>query len=191
MARKRTEEQESTGRRSRKEILRERKHQRQTRQIRLVVAGIVGLLVLIFAVAIINEYVIRPGQAVAEVNGTRISLRNWQDRVRYERARMIIGLEDQLEAFQDVGLVQQFSGQQINLLLQPELLGELVLEQMIDEELVRQAAAEEGIVVTEEDVQERIEEQFAFFEGESPTPLPSPTSTTAATSNRHHRYRRR
>ncbi|MDX1664209.1 MAG: SurA N-terminal domain-containing protein [Candidatus Promineifilaceae bacterium] len=177
MVEKENEPANGERRRSRKEILRQRKYERQTRQVRLFVAGIVGLVLLIVLVAVVNEFILRPAQPVAEVNDEEISLSSWQDRVRYRRAQTIIQLEEQLEAFQgDVGLVQQISGQQIvQLAQQPEQLAELVLEQMIAEVLLQQAAEERGLEVTDEEVEARIAEQYNFFGGESPTPVPSPT----------------
>ncbi|HSM58972.1 MAG TPA: SurA N-terminal domain-containing protein [Candidatus Sulfomarinibacteraceae bacterium] len=181
MAKNQRDESQEGRRRSRKEILRERHHARQTRQLRIAVGAIVALLVLVLIVAVVVEYVVRPRQPVATVNGTNVALNDWQNRVRYQRAQFIIALEDQLEAFQDVSLVQQFAQQQIALLQQPELLGELVLEQMIDEELIRQAALERGIRVSDEEVEERLGEQFNYFGGDSPTPMPTPTDTVEPT----------
>ncbi len=173
--------QDDSRRRTRKEVLRERRDARQTRNVRIAVAAIVGLLVLVFLIAVVVEYMVRPRQPVATVNGADITLNEWQERVRFQRAQFILGLEDQLDAFQDLALVQQFSQQQIALLQQPELLGELMLEQMIDEELVRQAAAERGLEVTDAEVDEQLAEQFSYFGGESPTPLPAPTETIQPT----------
>lgn len=181
MANTENDVQEGSRRRSRKEILIERKRQRQTREVRIAVGIVVALVLLVLIVAVVNEYVIRPRQPVAEVGNETIGLNDWQGRVRYQRAQFIISLEDQLEAFGDVSLVQQFSGQQINLLAQPEVLGELVLEQMIDEVLVRQVAEERGISVTDEEVEERIGEQFNYFGGDVPTPQPTPTETIMPT----------
>lgn len=181
MAKKQRDSQGDERRRSRKEILRQRRDERQTRSIRLAVAGVIGLLVVVLVGAIVIEYVVRPNQAVAAVNESTIAVEEWQNRVRYQRAQFIISLEDQLDAFQDLSLVQQFSQQQIALLQQPEVLGELVLEQMIDEEVIRQAAVSRGIDVSEAEVEERLGEQFNYFGGELPTPTATATATIEPT----------
>lgn len=182
MAKKQRDEEREERRLSRKEVLLERRQRERNRQVRIGVGLIVGLLLLVVLIAIVIEGFIRPANPVAVVNDTEISLREWQDRVRFQRAQFIIALEDQLEAFGgDVGLVQQFNQQQMSLLLQPELLGELVLEQMANEAIVSEQAAVRGIEVTGAELQARIEEGFNYFGGESPTPFPTPTQTIAPT----------
>lgn len=181
---KKTESKESVAaeRRSRKEVLLHRKHAQQTRQIRIGVAIVAGLLLLVFVAAAVNELVIAPNRPVAIVKGEEISLSEWQDRVRFERAQRIILLNNQLEAFQgNVGIVQQFAGQAINDLLQTELLGQNALNQMIDEVIIKQAAEERGITVTDADVDKEIGRTFNFFDGELPTPLPTATATVEPT----------
>lgn len=182
MAKKRKEPETEEQRRSRKEILLARRREKQTRQIRLAVGGIIALLVIVFGIGIVNELIIKPTQPVAAVNGVEISLADWRDRVRFQRAQLIIGIEDLEETVGgDIGLVQQFAGQQINLLLQPDVLGQLVLEDMIDEELIRQESERRGISVTEEELEERIEENFNYYGGEPPTPFPTSTPTVIPT----------
>lgn len=169
-------------RQSRKEILRARKQQEQLRTIRLGVGIVVALVVVVVAVALVNEYVIAPNRAVATVNGVEIALGEWQERVRFERAQRIIALENQLELFGgDVGPIQQFAGQTINELVQGETLGEQTLNEMVNEEIVRQGAAERGIDVTDEEVSERIGELFNFYGGAVPTPEPTATETMVPT----------
>lgn len=174
---------EDDQRQSRKEVLLARKQSQQTRQLRIGVAAVGGLLALVFIIALINEVFIAPNRAVATVNGETITLSEWQERVVYERAQRIIFLERQYEAFGgDVGIVQQIGGQAIVELVQDnEGFGQTILNQMVDELIVRQAAEVRGITVTDSDVQNRIEENFAYFDGESPTPFPDPTQTVAPT----------
>ncbi|MDX1614301.1 MAG: SurA N-terminal domain-containing protein [Candidatus Promineifilaceae bacterium] len=169
-------------RQSRKEILLARRHRRQTRQIRLAIGAVVALIVLVFIVGIINETVIKPAQPVAVVNDEEIILRDWQERVRFQRAQLVLSIEELAEALnQDIGQVQQFAGQQINLLLEPETLGQLVLDEMIDETIIRQAAQERDITVSEEEVQTEIERNFNYFGGAGPTPQPTATQTPIPT----------
>jgi len=169
-------------RQSRKEVLMARKHAQQTRQIRIGVAVVGGLLLLVFLAAAINELIIAPNRPVAIVNEEEISLKEWQDRVRFERAQRIILLENQLEAFQgNVGVVQQFAGQAINDLLQTETLGQNTLNQMIDEVVIRQAAEARGITVTDAEVEAEIGSTFNFFDGGLPTPIPTATATVEPT----------
>jgi hypothetical protein len=182
MAKKKDQSGEESRRQSRKEVLLARNQERQTRQVRLVVIGIAIILVAILLVGVVNELFIKPSTPVANINGVEVPLRDWRDRVRLQRAQIIVGLEDLAETFnQDIGQVQQFAGQQIGLLEDPQTMGQLVLDQMVDEQLVLQAAAARSITVTDEDVQKEIEESFSYFGGAAPTALPSPTETIVPT----------
>ena len=170
-------------RQSRKEILLARKREAQVRNLRIAGVVVLVLIAIVIAVALVNELLITPDRAVATVGDRNITLTEWQDRVVYERAQRIIFLENQLEAFGgDVGIVQQFGGSVINELLEPEGLGENVLNVMAEELVICDALAERGITITDEDVQNEINVNFGFYgEGVSPTALPEPTQTIAPT----------
>jgi hypothetical protein len=182
MAKKRKATAEETQRQTRKEILVARKQAQQTRQLRLAIGGVAVLLGLVFAVAIVNELFIAPNRPVAAVSGEEITLRQWQNRVRYERAQRILVLENQLEAFGgDVGIIQQFAGQLILELQDTETLAQDVLDRMVNEVAMRQMADVRGITVSEADIDKEIEEAFSYFDGESPTPFPTATETVIPT----------
>lgn len=185
MTKKRTRPQEELDdlqRESRKEILRKRKEAEQTRRIRLAVGGVAGLLLLVFLFAIVNEIFIAPNRAVAVVNGEEISIRQFQERVEYERAQRVISLENQFEAFGgDVGIIQQFSSQTIIELQDSEALAEAVLNQMTEEILVRQEAEARGITVTEAELDAEIGSFFNYYDGGLPTPEPTATATVEPT----------
>ncbi len=182
MAKKKEIDNNAADRQSRKEVLLNRKQAQQTRQIRIGVAIVGGLLLLVFLAAAVNELIIAPNKAVAIVNEQEISLSEWQDRVRFERSQRIILLNDQLEAFQgDVGIVQQVAGQVMSELLQPELLGQNTLNQMINELVILQAAKERGITISDADVDAEIGSTFNYFDGGLPTPTPTATATVEPT----------
>ena len=121
-------------RQSRKEQLIARKREQQVRNLRIAGVVVLVLIAIVIAIALVNELLLTPGRAVATVGERNVTLNEWQDRVVYERAQRIIFLENQLEAFGgDVGIVQQFGGSVINELLDPEGLGENVLNVMAEE----------------------------------------------------------
>jgi len=170
-------------RQSRKEILIARKQERQLRNIRIavIVGGI--FIALIIAIALVNELFITPNRAVATVGDQTITLREWQNRVKFERAQRIIFLENQLEAFGgDVGIVQQFGGSVINELFDTQTMGQNAINTMADELVICQGVEERGIAITDADVQALIGENYAFYgEGVSPTQPPPPTATIQPT----------
>ena len=182
MAKNNNVEQPESARLSRKDVLIARRDREQNRQVYTVVGIVVGFLLLVLLAGVINEYVIKPGQPAAVVNGETISLRDWQNRVRYQRAQLVISVEDIVELYgSDPNILEQIAGQQINLLLDPDTLGQLVLDLMVDETLMRQEAQRRGITVTDADVQAEIEELFGYFGGLSPTPFPTASPTIMPT----------
>jgi hypothetical protein len=130
------------------------------------------------------------------VNDTMISIADWQERVRFERQLRInqIGqLTQQLSLFDpSTEFGQQFISQgqaQIqelrNLLELGDGIAADVLDQMVEEQLIRQEAARRGITVTPEELQNYVEvDLFGFPFPPTPEPfptLPPPTQPPTAT----------
>ncbi|NJL56589.1 hypothetical protein HC928_16545 [bacterium] len=160
----------------------------------------IAFIVLIVAIALVVDQVINPQRTVATVNGEQISLGEYEQRVRLERVIGNRRINDSLNDFLDLGfttdvnqafqqLVQfdpQFS-RLYNEVTVPDQLGLRVLNQMIDEVLIRAEAEARGITVTDEDVQAEIDAFFDFdreavllLEAEE-TPEPEPTATLTPT----------
>lgn len=171
-------------RQSRKDVLVARKQAQQTRQIRIAMAIVGAIIGLVLLVAVINEFFVVPNRVVATVGPQQISLREFQERVKFERARRVILLEDQLEAFGgDVGIIQQFASQLLVEMFPSNApaFAETILNQMADELLVAQEAAARGIVVSDAEVEAEIGRSFNFFDGGLPTPFPTGTPTVQPT----------
>lgn len=167
---------------SRKDELKAQKQDEQLRQIRIAVIIVAVLLGAVLLVALINEFFIAPNREVATVNSDTITMREFQERVKVERAQRIIGLETQLEAVGgDVGTLQQFAGQTILELQDAEGLGQSTIDRMIEETIIRQEAEARGITVTDADIDAWVGASYNYFGGDSPTPLPEPTATIAPT----------
>lgn len=187
MAKKQNNSSQEIGRQSRKEILQKRKEREQKRNVYIGAGIVLGLLAILFLVALIYELVFIPSQAVAEVNGEEISISEWEDRVRFERAQLIVFLEEQLAQFGDMSFILQ----QPTLVSyrnalwpddgQPELFAQGVKDDMVDDLAIRQEAEARGITVTEAEIDEYIEEFFGYYGGELPTPFPTATATIEPT----------
>ncbi len=178
----------------RKAPLQTKKHlarqERERRQQRFIIIGTVIVLVLVIGLiiyGILYENVIKARQPVAIVNKERITTEDFQARVRYTRQQLIsnaINTYQFVQLFGDSPETQaQFGSQlaQIQSQLEPISLGNQVLDQMINEVLIRQEAEQRGITVSQSEMDSAIQEAFGYFPEGTPTLQPTleplPTST--------------
>ncbi len=193
-----------------------REHQtraeREARTQRYVLIGtvtIVAVIVVVLAIALVIEFFVTPGQAVASVNGETISVSEFQKEVRLERAiinERLYGLIEESRQFgEQASQYLEFRLQQEpyatwwNEIQVSDVIGNRVLNDMIEAELVQQQATELGITVSPEEIDAQIEQYFEYAplpaEGDlsaeataeaatatptpfvSPTPSPEPTAT--------------
>jgi peptidyl-prolyl cis-trans isomerase D len=187
------------------------RHEREAEIQRYIVFGTIGVVAVvgvILLIAIIIDLLIEPNQTVATVNETNISVAQFENRVRLERALLNSQINNYILLLQSVGqdpnqYVQQepLSGwlSQIQI---PDQLGNRVLNDMITDTLVRQQAAERGITVSDEDIDREIGQVLGYdpdtaglvptptntptitptpFVSPTPSPTPAPTNTPEAT----------
>jgi parvulin-like peptidyl-prolyl isomerase len=184
-----------------------KRERERARTLTIIVGAVVGLAVLVLVVGLLYQAVIIPNTAVATVNGQRISTRDLWKLTRFDQYQRISQLQNLLE-FQeqmDPGGQQGFFTSQIDQLrsdlINPEGSTNRVLEQMIEEQLVRQLAASNNITLDDAAVQAELESLIAAQQGfvtapqatataealavatptPSPTPSPTPTVTVAST----------
>ena len=160
---------------TKKELARAKKTRRQERLLFTVSGLVLALVVAILGFGYYRENYATLRAPVAVVNGTPISTGEYQKMVRYRHnsltstlARLQASAGENQEA-----LAQYFESQMANLPTQ-------VLEEMINTELIRQGAAQNGISVSPQEVQKAIEEEFGYW-SVPPTPLPTPVLTTDVT----------
>jgi parvulin-like peptidyl-prolyl isomerase len=172
---------------SKKQISRKQREEQQKR-ILYIIAGVTAIAVLlVIGFGFYQEFIVKPSSPVASVNAKPISTRDYQLMVQYRRldlANQVAVLQAQLSQMDPTVEEQQFLvqylQQQIQQLQALEIsLPAQVLEDMIDDELVRQEAAMRNITVTAEELQEEIERQFGY-ERNPPTPTPTPITATVA-----------
>lgn len=177
-----------------KQPLQTKKHlariERERRQQRMIIIGVIVVAVLVVSVllyGVLNERVLKAQQPVAVVNGEKITTREFQAMVRFNRQQLI---NRALNAYQIAQLfgdspetaasfVSQISSVQSQ--LTSTIVGRQTLDELIEKVLIRQEAAKRGITVSEEEIDREIEAQFNFFPNGTPTPSPTlvplPTST--------------
>ncbi|HEY3476311.1 MAG TPA: peptidylprolyl isomerase [Anaerolineales bacterium] len=167
---------------TKKHIARLERERRQVNLIRgIAIAGIVIVAgLLIYGYLRLNVFALR--EPVAEVNGVTITTGEWQQRVKYQRALMVNAYNEYSFYQQNFGFDYSQQLQQIaSTLSVPEILGQQVLDQMVEEILIRQAAEEMGISVSEEELEQSIQETFGFFPDGTPSPTVTPTEVTFPT----------
>lgn len=156
--------------------------------------GVVGLIVLLIALALSWEYLVVPTRTVATVNNDRITVGEFRDRLRFEQAYVsqqasarYAQLQQQAAQFgidvnqfaQNDQQLQQWSRE----LQVADVLGQRVINDMVDELLIQQAAEERNITVDEETIDNQINDFFGYdptqvaLIGTDPTETPIPTET--------------
>jgi foldase protein PrsA len=157
-----------TTKKTKKQIALGRKEARQNRIILILVGTLIAVIVLILAVGVVRELVLKPSSPVATVNGEKIRTDDYQNLVTYNRYNYhsnIASLQSALEQLnadpeENEFLIsfyeQQLSQLQSALTLAPQD----ALDELIDAELARQKAEREGIQVTAQEVDQAIDEDF-------------------------------
>ncbi len=168
---------------SKKHIARLERERRQVRLIKIIAVVIVVAVVLIIGYGLLDQYYLQARRPVAEVNGEKISTREFQ-------ARVVLQRNDLLNQYMLYQQYQQFGMDVSNQLSQvelslntPSIVGQQVMDYMIGEALVRQEAARRGITVSEDELEKFTQSQFQFFPEGSPTPTitPAPVDITYPT----------
>ena len=199
--RRRQEEQPQVENR-RETRLRARDRERNLR-LMLIVGGIVGVALLLVIYGAVNELVIKPNSVLAQVEDETIITRDFWKQARLRQSELenqSLRLQAFAQQFGDSGL---FASQIASInasLASPLTLGTQVLNDMIEEAVLRIKAPEVGLTVTDDEVDEALREEVARGQGAltepqatetaeaaieatatadsfTPTPLPTPTPT--------------
>jgi len=170
---------------NRRTLSRRAQEARQSRQLIIGTAVLLGVVLALLTWAIVDHYVLKPRKPVATVSGVEIPLQTYQKRVNYRRwdyANYLAQLESQRQQFAAGGEEQAFLVQYMDQQIQQAqtsmmTLPNTVLDELIDAEITRQECDLLGLTVTEEEVQIELETQFGY-DRNPPTPTPIPITHT-------------
>jgi peptidyl-prolyl cis-trans isomerase D len=142
----------------------------------VTIVVVVGLL----AYGWYDSRYIQPKIVMAEVNDSTITRAEFQGRIRLMQRQLLAQLNSyvQMESLfaSDPNTLAQIRTLQTQIqqqLTNTELLGQQVINQMIMDKLVKQAAQERGLEVTQIEIDKRIEQDFGYYADGTPTPLPT------------------
>lgn len=173
---------------SRKQQSRVAREHLQRRMVMIATIVVAALVVLIIGYGVLDQLVLQLKQPVAVVEDSKITLEEFQTRARYDRYQIIKNTE-LLEFYkQNFSFDQNTSSyydslikQNVDLLTNPDSLGNQVIDELINERILAMQAEKMGIVVTEEEIDKAIQEAFGFYKDGTPTPAPTippvPTAT--------------
>jgi len=167
---------------TKKHIARLERERRQVGFIRTISIIAITLVIILVGYGILDTTYLKLNQIVAEVNGEEIHLGYWQQRVQMYRLNLINTLQQYQYYQQSFGLDTTQQQQEITTQLQSDLfLGETVLNQLVDETLIRQEAQKHGITVTDAEVEEKIQGAYNFYPNGTPSPTITPTEFSTPT----------
>ncbi|MCJ7724263.1 MAG: SurA N-terminal domain-containing protein, partial [Anaerolineales bacterium] len=167
---------------SKKHLARLERERRQTIVIRFAAIGVLLAILMIIAYGYLDIKVLQLRQPIAKVGDEVITLREFQLRVRLERQRLINQYLQNLQLGQLFGYDTTSQNQQIeDRMNTPTMIGQGVIDSLIEEHLISQEAARRGIAVEPDEVEGALEAFFRYFPNGSPTPTITPTSITFST----------
>lgn len=175
--------------REQRPVLHTKKHlarlERERRQTRLILAAFIGIVVLVVGLLVygyVDIKYLQPRRPVATIGKVAIPVEEWQARVRMERSRMINQVQVYQQYQQYLGI--DLSSQQQQLISQLNAaipIGQTVLDDMIDEELIRQECAARGITADQQEVEQAIQASFQYYPSGTPTASVTPTPVASPT----------
>jgi parvulin-like peptidyl-prolyl isomerase len=167
---------------TKKHIARLERERRQVALIRTISIVAIAVVILLVGYGILDTTYLKLSKSVAEVNGEQISLGYWQERVQMYRLNLLNTLQQYQYYQQSFGMDTSQQQQEIQTQLQSDLfLGETVLNQIIDETLIRQEAEKRGITVTDAEVDEKLQGAYNFYPNGTPSPTITPTEFSTPT----------
>ena len=173
---------------TKKHLARLDRERRQTRIITGIAIGIIVIVVLGIAYGLLNDTLFLNWRPAVTVNGETRSLHEFQVRVRVAREQLIGQYMQYMQLAQMFGLdptsdpqMSQSLNQITSSLDTPTTVGGQVMQDMVDDLLIRQYAKANGITVAADEVEKAAQAALNYYPSGTPTPTLTPTALVYAT----------
>jgi peptidyl-prolyl cis-trans isomerase D len=162
---------------SKKHVARLERERRQTRIIQFIAIGVIASVLLILLYGYLDITFLQKRQPIAEVNGEKISTSEFQARTIIQRNQLINQYQQYSQYQQIFGMDVTSQLDQIKFSLDnASIVGQQVLDSLIEEALIRQESQKRGIEITPSELESFTQAQFQFFPDGTPTPTITPTT---------------
>jgi parvulin-like peptidyl-prolyl isomerase len=150
----------------------------QRRYILIGTAIIAVLVILTIGYGILDSLYLQDIRPVAKVDGEKITVRDFEGQVRYQRYNLI----NQIVQLSYYGEYFQSNIDQNKAYLDyPEYLGQKILDQMVEDVVIAQEAKALNVSVSDEELESALKAGFAYYPDGTSTPTVTPTSFATGT----------
>jgi parvulin-like peptidyl-prolyl isomerase len=161
---------------TKKHVARLERERQQTRLILYLFIAVLASVLLLLGYGFLDIKYLQLNKPVAKIGDVQIIEKDFEARVRLQRQQLMVNYTTYTQYQQMFGIDTSQQLQQISSYLNtPELLGQSVLDQMVNEELIRQEAAKRNITASPAEIDEYIRAQLRYFPNGTYTPTVTPT----------------
>ncbi len=168
--------------RKNKFVARREREEKQAALIRNIMIGIVVVVLLLMGYGYLDQTVFQNQKAVATVNDEKITIAQYQARVRLDRDNLIRQYV-QYAQYAQFGLDVEGQFQQVEArFTDPVAIGKGSLDTIVNELIYKSEAVKLGITVSDEEVEKELRSALGYFPDGTPTAAPSATPVVFETS---------
>ncbi len=167
---------------TKKHMARVERERIQNRYILFGSITVLAIVVLLIGYGILDQTVLKEIRPVAKVGNEAITTKNFQTQVKYQRVSLINQYNSMAQLAQMFGsdtTNSSYFQQQLQYIQSelgdPTTIGQTVVNNMINDVLVRQEAAKRGITVSQAEIDKSMQEAFGYFANGTPTVTVTPT----------------
>ena len=152
------------------------RERRQSRLILYAFIGIVAVIALLVGYGIFDINYLQLQKPVAKVGDAEILVKDFEPRVQMQRQQLLSQYGMYQQYAQLFGMDVQTQLVQIETQLNaPEAVGQAVLDQMINEQLIRLEAQKRGITISDAELAGEQQSTFGYYPNGTPTTAPTAT----------------